>query len=278
MNILPVIIRMIPSFYAQRLVVVALEMAFILTAISTKTTMNVLTTWQIGGISFIHNHCRVLVMMNRSPSSRSNFFKLFKNQIILSLNYRSNKRAENGEKRPSSARVKKAQVIEEDMEIDDIEMPLIQNKIKAEPSKRGRKRKIQPVVEVVEKQEQEDGPSDAKMRIVENFLHNYGPQLNYSFNLWTQNSKILDKASVVDELSENPLNWTLDEVCTYIVKFCNEETTAKFYAQKIDGEALLSLCQKDLVELMDIKVGPAIKIYNRILHLRQEVVTKFLEI
>lgn len=163
----------------------------------------------------------------------------------------------------------------ENMEVDDIQKPLTQQKIKSEPGKRGRKRKIQPVNAT---EELEDSPSDAKMKVVEKFLHNYGPQLNYSFNLWTKNSKILDKASVVDELSENPLNWTVDEVCTYLVKYCNEATTAKFYAQKIDGEALLSLCQKDLVELMDIKVGPAIKIYNRILHLRQQVVTKFLEI
>jgi hypothetical protein len=63
-----------------------------------------------------------------------------------------------------------------------------------------------------------------------------------------------------------------------MIKFCDEETAAKFYAQKIDGEALLGLCQNDLVSLMDIKMGPAIKIYNRIMHLRQEVVEKFIEI
>lgn len=163
---------------------------------------------------------------------------------------------------------------------EDIQEPLTENKpmTKSEPSKRGRKRKIQPVTTSAEVAEESDAPSDAKIRVVEQFLHNYGPKLNYTFNLWTENSKVLDKAVVVDELSENPLTWSVDEVCTYIVKFCNEETTAKFYAQMIDGEALLSLCQKDLVDLMDIKVGPAIKIYNRILHLRQEVVTKFLKI
>lgn len=121
--------------------------------------------------------------------------------------------------------------------------------------------------------------NDAKIRVVEQFLANYGPQLQYSFNLWTLNSKVLDKAAIRDnDYTTNPLNWSVDDVCTYIVKYCTEEITAKFYAQKIDGEALLSLCQKDLIDLMDIKIGPAIKIYNRILHLRHEVMTKFLEI
>lgn len=119
---------------------------------------------------------------------------------------------------------------------------------------------------------------NAKIKVIEHLLHDYGPQLNYSFDLWTQHSKVLDKAIVLeDNLTENPLHWSVDDVCIFIAKFCDEETAAKFFAQKIDGEALLSCQQKDLIDLMSIKLGPAIKIYNRILHLRQEVMTKFLE-
>ena len=92
-----------------------------------------------------------------------------------------------------------------------------------------------------------------------------------------QSSVPEEKEEIIDEDAENPIKWNVDDVCTFLVKFCDEETAAKFYAQKIDGEALLGLCQKDLVTLMDIKIGPAIKIYNRILWLRQEVMTKFTE-
>lgn len=154
------------------------------------------------------------------------------------------------------------------------------------PGKRGRKRKLpQPIVEEEQCESVEkkyarpaDEHQNAKIKVVKHFLEDYGPQINYAYNLWTTNSKVLDKAIITDDdLTENPMKWTIEDVCTFFVKFCDEETTAKFYAQKVDGEALLSLCQKDLINLMNIKVGPAIKIYNRILHLRQEVMTKFAE-
>ncbi|KAG5678683.1 hypothetical protein PVAND_008334 [Polypedilum vanderplanki] len=158
------------------------------------------------------------------------------------------------------------------------------------PAKRGRKRKTVQVPLIDDKEEIQIEPEEvkkeendeirtAKMRIMEPFLSDYGPQTNYLFNLWTNNSKILNKANITgNDLTKNPLKWNIEDVCTFVVKFCDEETTAKFYAEKIDGEALLSLCQKDLIDLMKIKVGPAIKIYNRILFLRQEVVTKFSEL
>lgn len=174
---------------------------------------------------------------------------------------------------PSSSPPQPAPVIEEVVE-----------EIKREPSKRGRKRKIQapstpPPPAKPEPEEDSESVRAAKIKVVEHVIKDYGPQINYSFDLWTKNSKILDKVSVMDDdLSENPLKWNVNDVCTFLLKFCTEETTAKFYAQKIDGEALLGLCQKDLIDLLDIKVGPSIKIYNRILHLRQEVITKFIEI
>lgn len=137
--------------------------------------------------------------------------------------------------------------------------------------KRARKRKSQP--------DTDDSATDGKIRVVENFLESYGPQMNYTFRLWQENSKVLDRATVGDDsLTENPLKWSVDDVCSYLIKFCDEETSAKFYAQQVDGEALLSLHQNDLRDLMKIKMGPAIKINNRIMHLRSEVVAKFLDI
>jgi lethal(3)malignant brain tumor-like protein len=151
--------------------------------------------------------------------------------------------------------------------------------------KRGRKRKVvpppppPPPENEEEVKEETDESRCKKIKVTQKFLENYGPQLDYSFKLWTENSKVLNEATVHDmDLSKNPLRWTVDEVCMFLVKFCDEKLTAKFYAEKIDGEALLSLSQKDLITLMEIKVGPAIKIYNRILYLRQEVMTKFTRI
>lgn len=40
------------------------------------------------------------------------------------------------------------------------------------------------------------------------------------------------------------------------------------FVQQIDGEAFLLLTQSDIVKILSIKLGPALKIYNCILMLR----------
>lgn len=47
--------------------------------------------------------------------------------------------------------------------------------------------------------------------------------------------------------------------------------------EQINGAAFLSLTQDDLVKYLDVKLGPAIKLYNRIIHLRLEVEKHFLK-
>ena len=51
-------------------------------------------------------------------------------------------------------------------------------------------------------------------------------------------------------------------VCTY------------YFFQQIDGEAFLLLNQSDIVKIMNIKLGPALKIYNSILMLRNSMGTE----
>lgn len=41
-----------------------------------------------------------------------------------------------------------------------------------------------------------------------------------------------------------------------------------YYLQQIDGKAFLLLTQTDIVKVMKIKLGPALKIYNSILMFR----------
>lgn len=41
-----------------------------------------------------------------------------------------------------------------------------------------------------------------------------------------------------------------------------------FSLQQIDGEAFLLLTQADIVKILSIKLGPALKIYNSILMLK----------
>ncbi|XP_063706087.1 lethal(3)malignant brain tumor-like protein 1 [Culicoides brevitarsis] len=79
-------------------------------------------------------------------------------------------------------------------------------------------------------------------------------------------------------LPENaPTNWTVAQVAAYLktIPAC-EKHAATFETQEIDGLALLSLTKDDLMEQLNIKFGPAVKIYNCILKLREEILSEII--
>lgn len=132
---------------------------------------------------------------------------------------------------------------------------------------RGRKRKSAP-----------EAPEDLnkRLKVSKDFIKDYGPQLNYSFNLWKRNSKVLARATIDDAITDNPTQWSTENVYDFVSSITDDMgIAAKFQEQEIDGAAFICLCQEDLVQLMGIKMGPAIKIFNRIMHLREEVQLKF---
>ncbi|RXG52417.1 Lethal(3)malignant brain tumor-like protein 3 [Armadillidium vulgare] len=64
--------------------------------------------------------------------------------------------------------------------------------------------------------------------------------------------------------------WRPDDVCNAISKIPGcEISSLKFMEQEIDGEALLLLTQNDLVSMLGIKLGPAIKIMSFVFSLRR---------
>uniref|UniRef100_A0A8C7F5Q4 L3MBTL histone methyl-lysine binding protein 3 n=1 Tax=Oncorhynchus kisutch TaxID=8019 RepID=A0A8C7F5Q4_ONCKI len=81
---------------------------------------------------------------------------------------------------------------------------------------------------------------------------------------WDQHSKLLP--TVAGITSSKVAVWTVEEVIEFIqgLPGCNEHVHT-FRDEQIDGEAFLLLTQVDLVRIMSIKLGPAIKIYNSIL-------------
>ncbi|KAK6489089.1 lethal(3)malignant brain tumor-like protein 3 isoform X1 [Huso huso] len=81
---------------------------------------------------------------------------------------------------------------------------------------------------------------------------------------WEQHSKLLP--SVPGITASKVAQWTVQEVSEFIqgLPGCNEQVIT-FREQQIDGEAFLLLTQVDLVKIMSIKLGPALKIYNSIL-------------
>ena len=44
-----------------------------------------------------------------------------------------------------------------------------------------------------------------------------------------------------------------------------------FYFQQVDGEAFLLLTQTDIVKVLEIKLGPALKIFNSIIMFKNNV-------
>lgn len=117
-----------------------------------------------------------------------------------------------------------------------------------------------------------------EIKVAKVFLEDYGPQLNYAHELWKKNSKVLDRATLEGSSTGSPLAWSCENVCSFVSKIVNDEAVVtKFKDHEVDGAAFVCLHQDDLLNLMNIKLGSAIKIYNRILHLRQETLLKFVQ-
>lgn len=70
---------------------------------------------------------------------------------------------------------------------------------------------------------------------------------------------------------KNPLNWSADEVANFVSQLPNCSMIGQVFIQHdIDGIAFLSLRQNDMVDIMGLSLGTAIKVFNRILFLREE--------
>ncbi|XP_058830110.1 lethal(3)malignant brain tumor-like protein 3 isoform X2 [Topomyia yanbarensis] len=107
----------------------------------------------------------------------------------------------------------------------------------------------------------------------------FGPRLKQSYKLWKNSSRVLDRCiEDVSEFKRNPLRWSVDEVATYVEHFPGcAEVGNQIRDEQINGTGFLSLTQDDLVKYLDVKLGPAIKLYNRIIHLRLEVEKHFVK-
>ncbi|XP_072460373.1 lethal(3)malignant brain tumor-like protein 4 isoform X2 [Notamacropus eugenii] len=82
-----------------------------------------------------------------------------------------------------------------------------------------------------------------------------------------QHCKLLP--GVADIPASEVANWTVDEVANFVQSLPGcEEHSRYFKKEQIDGKAFLLLTQTDIVKVMHIKLGPALKIYNSILIFR----------
>ncbi|XP_019847762.2 uncharacterized protein LOC105231507 isoform X1 [Bactrocera dorsalis] len=110
-----------------------------------------------------------------------------------------------------------------------------------------------------------------QIKIAKEFLCDYGPRLQQNYNIWQRNV-----AFDMQRIKRNPLLWSTKDTCAFVqCVLRNAEITAMFLREDIDGSALLLLQQSDLTEILDLKLGPAVKLFSCILQLRTLAVLKF---
>lgn len=79
-------------------------------------------------------------------------------------------------------------------------------------------------------------------------------------------------STTLPHTATRPSNWTPSQVSSYIKSIPACESLGQiFEKQEIDGTALLSLTKDDLMQQLNVKFGPAVKMYNCIMKLREEV-------
>ncbi|XP_066527239.1 lethal(3)malignant brain tumor-like protein 1 isoform X2 [Hoplias malabaricus] len=81
---------------------------------------------------------------------------------------------------------------------------------------------------------------------------------------WEQHCKLLPGVAGIH--ASQVAAWSVEEVFGFVQNLIGcEEQARLFKDEMIDGEAFLLLTQTDIVKIMSIKLGPALKIYNSIL-------------
>lgn len=84
---------------------------------------------------------------------------------------------------------------------------------------------------------------------------------------WEHHSQLLPNIQNISR--DTVANWSISEVGDFVKSLPGCEEQAKvFREEQIDGEAFLLMNQVDIVKILCMKLGPAIKIYNTILMLR----------
>uniref|UniRef100_H3DLY5 L3MBTL histone methyl-lysine binding protein 1b n=1 Tax=Tetraodon nigroviridis TaxID=99883 RepID=H3DLY5_TETNG len=84
---------------------------------------------------------------------------------------------------------------------------------------------------------------------------------------WDKHCQLLPE--VLGLTAKRVAAWSAEEVASFVkgLPGCKEHA-ATFKTEQIDGEAFLLLTQTDIVKILSIKLGPALKIYNSILMLK----------
>ena len=105
------------------------------------------------------------------------------------------------------------------------------------------------------------------------------PQKEGQPKIWRDKTKILDTTLDKDcDILKNPLKWDTEEMAVWIENFPGCSEIGKLVRrEEIDGQTFISFTRKDLQEHLNVKMGPAIKVYDKIRQLRETIEKYFIK-
>lgn len=109
-----------------------------------------------------------------------------------------------------------------------------------------------------------------RLQVSAKFLLENRKDLSALREQWIDRLKPLRPVQIV-AAAKNPLHWSKHEVADFVAKLPNcSMLGSAFLDNDIDGLAFLSLRQTDMIDIMGLSIGSAIKVFNRIMVLREE--------
>lgn len=127
----------------------------------------------------------------------------------------------------------------------------------------------------------DDAELAKRLLVSQHILHDYLPTLAGTYTLWRRNARHLFRHMADGEQSlrnSNPAAWSVEKVAQMVSLLPGCATLGERFAEhEINGRALLSLSQTDLCETaLRLRHGQAVKVYNYIVMLREELNVKWL--
>lgn len=97
-------------------------------------------------------------------------------------------------------------------------------------------------------------------------------EISFLIYFFQKNDKTIPRLSESPDLTEvDCLNWTVDDVAEFLrVNDCPAHANA-FINKDITGDKMLKLTNNEIITMIGLKVGPALKIYDLIQQLRSKM-------
>lgn len=86
-----------------------------------------------------------------------------------------------------------------------------------------------------------------------------------------QEQMVGSSTNVMDMDESNPEMWTVSEVCQFLMDRDCAVHCECFKQHKVDGQKFLKMSKDDIITVLGMKVGPALKIFDLITQLKDRM-------